>query len=323
MNSPLRIFALFGLLIIAFAQAPSQRIGSIEPALPLMWVKAENGLILAWEKSNSRDSRINGITIFDKQGRRLVSLDVLRLVPDAESVSIWDVSARLNELIAVSATYIKPQEQAPVLLYFNPDGSLISAYALAPSREIGWLAIDDHTNVWTLTIGSNENSNAHLVVEYDKAGNVVRELLDRRLFPPHQDRIQQNSEVGAVAAGYDSGTFWFWLPSSTDLVTIRTRDGVVSSRVATGYPAVKDHSVWPLLITRESSGALLAEVRVEESGTTPAAPVLAYYAWSPSAKSWSSFHPDSCNGHRLVGVDRNEQIFFQSGAVSNICSYSR
>jgi len=73
-----------------------------------------------------------------------------------------------------------------------------------------------------------------MVVEYDSTGNVVRQSFARNLFPPHQDTIQQNPQIGAIAAGYDSGNFWFWLPKSSDLVTIRTDDGTIASRIQAG-----------------------------------------------------------------------------------------
>jgi hypothetical protein len=327
MNLRSRICTLTISMTIACSQVLCQQVGSIQNPLQHTWVKTENGLIIAWHRGNSRDADASRISIFDKQGHPLLKFDILRIVPEAESVSIWDVSARPQQLIAVAATYIKGQTASPgtVLLDFDFKGNLVSAVALEPSREIAAVALDDNLNAWTLTWGSGgkDAASAPLVVEYGRTGEIVREVLTRNLFPPNEDVFHQNSRTGALAAGYDSGIFWFWLPGSTDFVTIRTKDGAVISRAQTGLPSLQDHSVWPLHLTREASGSLIVQVRIDDQSPKPTSS-LAFYAWSPEIKTWSPFSVDPCQGHRLIGVNGDEQIFVDfANTPSSICSYSR
>src|ERR1700680_4629230 len=93
------VFIIFSIGSLLF----SQRIGEIEhPVSKLM--KVENQLVMSW-RSVSKKPDENQIELFDQHGQRLAVLSVLRLVPDAQSVTIYDVSARAPRIIAVSAVY--------------------------------------------------------------------------------------------------------------------------------------------------------------------------------------------------------------------------
>jgi hypothetical protein len=322
------MYAIAGLALLMCSHArAAQQIGSIENRPQSARVKAENDLIIVWHKQTSHDAESSRINIFDKQGHFLVKFDLFPLVPEAESMAIYDVSARAQQRIAVGAIYSKGPSVAPadVLLYFDFKGTLLSAMALDPSREIAALELDDKLNAWTLTqgLGGKNAKDIPLVVEYDETGKTIREMLPRDTFPMHAETLVENAQIGAVAAGYESGTFWFWLPGSTDLVTIRTKDGEVTTRTTTGLPRVLDGRVWPLAVFREASGAVIADVRIERQAPTREA-LLAHYAWSPQAKSWSPFDPGSCaGGDRLIGVNGNDQIYLRFDNSSALCTYSR
>ena len=305
----------------------AQQIGSIQTPLQRMWLKSENGLILAWHKVNVRGTDGAGIVrVFDDHGHAIASLNVLQAVPGANNVSIWDVSAKPQQSIAVGATYTKsgPSDVSSTLLYFNSDGTLASAFALEPQKEIALLELDDSLNAWTVTWSTYDNasSSPSLVVEYDSHGSVVRQLLARTLFPPHETAIVQNPQVGFATGGFDSGNFWFWLPSSTDLVTIRCADGKVLSREKTGYPIASGVTLFPSMMTRDASGAFIAEMRVADP-KTPSKASLAYYAWTPETKSWTGIQQNMCEGNRLIGMNHNAEIFVHLDSNTTVCSYSR
>ena len=299
---------------------PVEQIHSMEH-LQDSWIKAENGLIIAW-RVGSQNADANQIDIFDPQGNALVRLSILRIVPEAKGVSIYDVSARPGRLIAVAGVYASRQpgvRPAAALLYFDFKGQLLSFFALAPSREIALLAIDDELNVWTLTHGTGaegDPAKLSMVVEYDAAGRDVRELLKRDMFPYHARFTQENPKIGSVAGGYDSGFFWFWLPGSTELVTVRASNGTAVV-TKTGLPQPPG-GVIPQRLLREGSGAMVAEVLEEHQ------PGDTYYRWSPSTNLWTQFRPDPCKYHRLVGVNDQGQIYIRAYADgSEICTYSR
>src|ERR1700722_497110 len=289
------------------------------------WVKAENGLILIWDRANAKSAEASMIKIFDNQGQPLVSFEILGLVPGATISAAHDVSAVRDKIVAVSATYVNGQNGVPaaVLLIFDFKGKLISATALDPSREISYLAVDDDSKVWTVpfSAGGKDLKDVPMVVEYDSQGNVAREVLTRNLFPAHATNIKQNSLDGAVAVGCVSDVFWVWLPSSTDLVEIRTKDGVVTKRTTTGLPSAESGSVVPLSVAREASGAIIAQVRIpaKESGGKS---TLAEYKWSPASGSWTEINPVPCNGARLIGIHGTEQTYLRNDNSSALCTSS-
>ena len=317
------VLAAFVALILLDGAAAQIR-GRIEDRPPKSWVKADNGFLISWKRGIVKDSTGSQIFVFDTQGGTVLKFETLALVPDAKTVSIYDVSVRAPQMVAVAAVYGKGDgtPNADTLLYFDFKGNLRSAFALEPSREIAALEIDEDLNVWTVTESSSGKSPSQvpMVVVYD-ANGVKKELLKRDSFPRHALSNDENPEIGSVASGYESGIFWFWLPGSTDLVTISTKDGSVA-RAQTGLPPTEPGSTqsWPLLITRESSGALVAQMGEGRPNTKAH---LAHYSWSPETSKWSAFAPGVCRLDRLVGVHNDEQLYVTPDSTNSICAYSR
>jgi hypothetical protein len=270
--------------------------------------KAESGLIISW-LAFSTDATANQVEIFDVGGRRLASVHVLEVVPKAARVAIYDVSAREGQMIAVGAVFAKKPEAgerpADTLLLFDFGGKLVSAFALEPSREISKIAIDDRLNIWTLTMHSDDKDplKVPMVVAYDRSGNIRREVLTRGMFPLHAEIQQESSRTGPVSSGYDSDIFWFWLPGSTELVTVNTNDGTTAI-TKTGLPGA---DMVPLETVRERSGGLVAEVRRTTGRNGSLGPF--FYAWSATTKAWTQFDPAPCNARILMGADGKELVF--------------
>ncbi|HWY42001.1 MAG TPA: hypothetical protein VNX66_00790 [Candidatus Sulfotelmatobacter sp.] len=242
-------------------------------------------------------------------------------------MAIYDVSARKDELVAVGAVYVKGADTTPAgaLLLFDFNGKLQSAIALSVSREILELELDENLNVWTLLpdAGGVDTAKSFFVAEYDKAGNFRRELVQRSSIPTHAEQIVQNATAGAATASYDSAThtFWFWLPSSTDLISIDTMTGGVA-RTKTGLSSIKDHAIWPLQMGREGSKSLVATFGMK-TNSAAAKPQLAYYVWSPEHNEWSEFSPGECKGSWLIGVQGNIHTYFRPDNSRRLCTFAR
>jgi hypothetical protein len=102
-------FGLILCLTIACHFGDAENLGTIEHQQG-KWMKFENGIFISMQVI-SQDSSTNQVEIFNQQGQLLVSLNVLRLVPDARRVSIYDVSARLGGIIVVGAVYESKQDE--------------------------------------------------------------------------------------------------------------------------------------------------------------------------------------------------------------------
>jgi hypothetical protein len=316
------VFAiLIASVVCAYAQQPS---GTIEHTRNKM-MKFENGLIISWS-GVTEDASANQVDIFDGEGRPITSFNVLRLVPEAKRVSIYDVSASPGRMIAVAAVYASKEGNQKVrptasLLLFDFGGNLLSTFALEPWRQISRLAIDDDANLWTLTThaDSKDTSTLPMVVEYSTDGAVVKELLPRSMFPLHAASTKENSTIGSPSMGYDSSSgLWFWLPGSTELVIVPAREGTPAV-MKTGLPKSSLHE-GPHNIVRESSGNVVAQIREDKDDGSSQ---LAYYTWSPSTKSWVRFKPGACNGDWLIGVGDNKQVYVRPEADrSKICVFA-
>jgi hypothetical protein len=329
----LRCLATFGIIYMAcYTHAGS--IGTLEHTR-LRGIKSENRLIMSWRLTSS-DSNAQQVEIFDEQGQPITSLHVLRCVPEAGTVGIYDVSARRGGMIAVAAVYRKAGTRhvrpVPTLLLFDFNGRLSSAFALEPSREIYKIEVDEKLNVWTITshADNKDPSTVPMVVEYNSNGIVSRELLTRDNFPFHAKWTQTGPSIGNAFMGYDSIGLWFWLPGSTELVTISAEDGR-SAIVKTGLPEhhgrgltaqlrndgvgsidALQHTRVLVSIVRDASGKIVGQLGdVGENGAAR----ISNYTWSPIT-GWSPLELDSCDGDRLIGASEKGLLYLQYQVAS-------
>lgn len=232
---------------------------------------------------------------------------------------------------------------AASLLIFDLNGQLKSAFALESWQTVHNLAIDDQFNIWTLAgfNPGNDPSVEPMVVEYSDTGVVLKELLPRSLFPLHARSVTETPSTGHTAMGFSAGVVWFWLPGSTDLVTISVNDGktsIMKTALPTGPSNSTSIEQWtrtkpefvlgpndaevPLGAAFKASdnSELIAEFRETDSNGES---TLAYYSWSPSTTFWSQFNPGACDGARLIGSDDAGQIYLRFGSDRDeICSFS-
>ena len=285
-----------------------QKSGTIR--LPDGRLKVENGLIISWN-AISTDPEESAVEISDQGGRPLVGLKILPVVLDTRLVGIHDVSAMPGKLIAVAAVYVSKQAipNAARLLLFDFNGRLRSSLPLDPVRYMARLEVDDSSNIWTMTGSANGQNPATLplVIEYRPDGSIEKELIPRSRFPLHAADLKEDLEIGSVAMGYHSGVIWFWLPGSTDLVTIPADRGGFQV-VETQLPRTPTRKVVPMHLFRQSSGDLVAEFH--EDGPDGEMEIRDY-VWSATKKSWSESQPESCVGGRLIGDDATGRFYLQ------------
>ena len=324
----------FLILIVSTTVLRAQSIGTIKHAdgKQPRTTKAENGLIISWvdvpaDVSAEGNAGAGQVGIFDEHGQPIASFNVLRPVEGARAVGIYDVSAWPGGAIAVAAVYASEEGDrlvppAASLLLFDFSGRLLSAYALGPVREIRKLAVDESSNIWTLTENFDEGDPlaVPMVVEYSAEGAFIREELPRSVLWSHGVPPKEGMYSGRITMGCDAGIIWIWLPGSTDLVTISTSDGKASI-VQTGLPKREKYKEDPVDVAREPSGNVVGVFREDgDNGKSE----LAYYAWSPSTKVWSRFKPGPCDGKRLLGVGNAEQIYYGFGdREGDICAFGR
>jgi len=286
-----------------------------DPGHPQVY-KWENGWMLVFDAVSS-DASTNQIAISDGQGHQVTQLNILKLIEDAKRVTIYDVSANAN-LVAVAAVYQSKKGDRQVrptatLLLFDLHGEFLSAFALAPTHAISRLAVDDRSHIWTLTDGAGteaDPSTVPMVVEFTADGKIVREVLTRDKFPFHALDTKSGLEMGSPVMGY-SGVVWFWLPGSTDLVTISPNDGkaVVSK---TQLPKRHGRREAVLSITREQSGNVIGQFREDDENLSPTvASEAGHYVWSPATGAWSQFKPSACEHGRLVGASERGPVYAQ------------
>lgn len=291
-------------------------IGFIKPQIRgLNYTKAEGELIISWSgESKNRES--DQIEVYDSQGNRLSSVKVLAAVEGAEKVGIWDVSARRDKRIAVAADFVNNSGIAAGLLYFDFNGRLLSATALALSREIRLIALDDDLSVWALGMGAGEHnpSEVSLLFNYDSKGQLRKELIKRAQFSADAEMLQEGPGVGSPAMGITADAIWIWLAGSTELVTIQKSDFSVT-RTITGLPDPPASGSRELArLVRLPSGALIGEFSERDRAAW-----YSHYKWSPESRSWELIVPNDCGNHFLIGTLNGVSAFVGFGSKA-ICT---
>lgn len=265
-------------------------------------LKAENGLIFHWT-ANSTDRGANQVDVVENAGKHIISLNVLAPVDGAKRVSVHDVSAMPDQFIAVSAVYVNASNTpAAALLYFNWNGDLEHFIALDPTREAWCVAVDRRGTVWTMTTHSGDLNPAAvpLIVQYDSAGNLIRELLPRSEFPYHAAGLRESPGTGSVGFGIAGNDLWFWMPVSGDFVTVNTANYVIN-RTAVPLPGsdAQGEKLVLLKLAALPDDSLLAEFRAEDS------PTRAHLEWkkrTQADKTWRDIACQNCSGMRLIGA---------------------
>jgi hypothetical protein len=281
-------------------------------------VKAENGLIIGWQLA-SEDRGARQIDVYDIKGTFLTGLAPLRLVPEAKRATVYDVSALPGRIIAVGAVYRKSPDTVPAasLLYFDFQGDLLLALALDPSREVVRLTVDGDSDVWTLTegVGERKPSEEPMAVGYSASGEVLKEVAKRSEFPADASLTQGDDRMGSTGFGHSAGSVWFWLPSSTELVTFKMHGSSQMSRFVTGLPKQSPREV-VLSLLRTDAGVLLASVRGSEDDRSPGQ--FKFFSRSASRNHWEFYVPP-CSQCSLIGVEGGKAFFLKDqGGQSEI-----
>jgi hypothetical protein len=174
------------------------------------WFKTSHGYIVTFNRTQKLSGR-NSIDVFDREGRRVVALDVLAQIPGAAEVTLDDISIGTGRQLVAGATVRKADgDLQDMLLYFTWEGLLERSLSIPPEQEINNLDLDEDGNVWTLTdyLGREDDTNGPLIFVYDRMGHLVKGLLRRT---DYRAGFNEGPTKGGLAGfGLTPEGAWFW-----------------------------------------------------------------------------------------------------------------
>jgi hypothetical protein len=195
--------------------------------------RVSGGFLLHWN-TNPKDRSRDAIEAFDRQGVRIFGIDIYRLLPGAQTISIYDVAVRRNESIAIAAVSREKNDQIRAwLLQLGWDGGLAHMTQLDAAKEIGWLDFDQAGNVWGLTdyLGEKVRKDTiyngtpcpldRLILVFNPEGKIVKSLLNQADF---RDSLREAPDIGQVTFGLTNDKVWFWQPAKHRMI-ITDREG--------------------------------------------------------------------------------------------------
>jgi hypothetical protein len=317
------------ILIAAFIPAISLGQGIPSPVTPQIMGKAanffryfskfDNGWLLAFPRTLTASFGKDQVEVFNKTGARVLSLDILSAVPDAQGATIFDVAASREGRIAIAADFVGTGKQLPPsLLVYGPEGGLERAVALAPEREIAYLALDSDGSIWAMGSGAGDSYPAIIptVTRYNAAGNEEGSFFPRSMFPRDARALVEGPNVGGWASfGLTKDAFWFLLPASRKVVVARKEDGSVLRSVSfspppwTG-PSDYSHGTRTFLAPRAAlvSGHLVIQAAYR---TSRGSYRTAIFALDLAANTWQRLpRPDVASPIQwLVGAEGDDLVF--------------
>jgi hypothetical protein len=182
-------------------------------------LKLSNGLFVHWLVGNLQDATQPAIEVFDQNGSRVVTVNVLAPFREAKEVAIYDVAVWPGHSIVVAAVFASSNSNhkrstRATLLYFDWSGRLTDAIGLDPSRAIELLDIDENGKVWALLDGSGDRDPArNPVVVVFSGRQIIKSFLDWSYFPDHSYQIDEGpTSEGSPAFGITTDRVWLWLP---------------------------------------------------------------------------------------------------------------
>src|SRR5215472_11105489 len=314
-----RLLGCFICIGLSAVLCVAQQENLMEHVQPHGWAKAENGLIMTWH-SMSDDLSTGQLDISNDKGGLLLTLNLLRLVPEAAKVDIADVSAVPGGLIAAAVAYVSKKgsridRPASAVVIFDFSGRLVSFLALTPWRDALRLEIDSDSHIWTLNTIADGSDGGYMLSVYSPYGALLKELLSRKIFPDHANAVLGSSQTGFAAMGRSRDRIWFWLPGSTQLVIVQTSTG--SPEIfKTGLPT-SNSSLVPISFVM-SDNVLVGSFRGSSNSRS-----FSYYGWTAKGARWEPMQPGTCAGGQLVGIDGQQQVFLapRENKATAICKF--
>ncbi len=213
----------------------SMQLGLPEPG----WIKVDHGAVLVFNRVQKAAGH-DAIEAFDRDGQRVIGVDVRRQLPDSAEVSLYDVSFLPGGPLVAGAVVRKTDKSLQdVLLYFNREASLIKRVDLPLEQEINNLEIDSDGSVWTLTgyFGRKDDTRGPLIFHYDGEGRLIEGLLRRTDYP---GGFEEGSMIGGVVGfGLTGEAIWFWEPIRHRL-TVVSREGRVLRQESLRLPVSRE-----------------------------------------------------------------------------------
>lgn len=181
--------------------------------------KVENGSTIVWRLNSTANEP--QIQIYSNSSQKRFAPDVVSRLPGTEKAGIIDVSVGQSGRVAVGVVAVsRDQRIVALLMLFSPEGKLLRALALDPSREIVRLVMDSDDSVWTLC----GDGRGELVVHYTAAGEEIGAILSRAQVPEAGDSVDGNLRNGPTSFGLTENRLWLWVTTSWTLVSVN-RDG--------------------------------------------------------------------------------------------------
>jgi hypothetical protein len=221
------------LLILAGAfLLPAEPVHSLLPEPGLF--KMSNGLLLHWNV-NAKDRSRDSVEAFDMAGVRVLGLNIYKLLPSAETISIDDIAVRRNESIAMVAEIRENDNHIHAwLLQLGWDTRLARATQLEDATSIAWLDFDESANIWGLADYQGEKSRRYsvcngvpcppgpLILVFNPEGKIVKSILKQVDFP---DGLREAPAIGQVTFGLTNDRVWFWQPATHHMIVMDREGG--------------------------------------------------------------------------------------------------
>ena len=276
-----------------------------------------------WDSTNQVLFFVNGgspIRAYTDYNQRGADIDVLKDFPRAQEFYVNSLTAGPGGTTLIAATLIfGDYDVRELVLTYDSSGHLLKTWNPAPQYmdQIAYSKDDDALFV----LGSSDVPNTPdypLLVEYDRDGRVLKNMIPASTLKKGGDSFNQNGEIGQPMLKITKNYIYFYAPTNREVVMC-DRDGAIIThrsindivdKVSTedGYHLVQTHHV-----DFAENGDLVAELLLWNDANNTS--VMEVVRLSMSTGEAVSVHKASNSGRLWFVGMKDDQYLYLAGCT--------
>jgi len=204
-----------------------------------MLVSVEHGFAIFRQMEADKEDT-EKVHIYDLAARKVVTVNPIDNLPDADEVSLYQASVGPTGLLALVVCPVARSESGELLtnllMIYDSEGRL-QRVRRTSDENLVHVRVDENDTIWGLSRGSSnaDVATTFLLFKYTRMGGNVDSLYPRLLAPGNEVITPYVRGVGASSFGLTADHVYCWMPKTQEMI-LMAKDGSSLERFAAEVP---------------------------------------------------------------------------------------